>query len=346
MPSPVRTDQVYPLSLTELAFIVIFLILLLTGWMILKTGEEKDAALIQRDEALARAAALAGAEEALERLENLDLSLRQSKAEILKIFVEKGAGNPNEMLTALVKKSEAEAENHLLKQRVEDLDARLSTLEEIREIVEVAANTAGGTERKSATPKDWDFAKADILAAVEFKRALEQVSGEPIAPHRERETAQGYAEAMRELRARHAEGRSGPELARENQDLRGQMAWMKQRLDARGGRDYPPCWVEPDTGKPRYLLTITIQESGLRVEPAWSPERNADAARLPGIENLAGAGTLSLAAFQARTRLLEADSRKNNCRHYVRLINRAKNLDTFNRYRYAVEEFFYKFEIR
>jgi hypothetical protein len=338
-----RTDQVYQLTLTELAFIVIFLILLLTGWMIVKTEDEKTALLKQRDEALAE---LSGSGEKLARLEELHESLRQTEADIRRILVEERRGNPDELLSELVAKSRIVAQNRQLERRIEDLDAQLSALREIRSIVEEAANSAGGGEGKTQgeAVAGREAARAEILSALVFKRALEQASGKAVERRRERETAQTYAEALRERPTQPAD--AARRLARENEDLRGQMAWMQNRLAARGGRDYPPCWAEPGTGRPQYLLAIEIRDGGLKIEPAWPPERADEARRLPGVDSLAGAGTVSLSAFRARTQPLDADSRQKNCRHYVRLVNRVKNLDVFNRHRYAVEEFFYKFEAR
>jgi hypothetical protein len=260
-----RADQVYQLTLTELAFIVIFLILLLAGWMSVKTEREKEAAVRQREEALSRLAELAKDNGAAARLEHLHESLRRAEQDIRQLLAGQGIAHPDDIVSELVKKGRAEAENWRLQQRIEDLDAQLSALEEIR---------------------------------------------------------------------------------KENRDLRAQAAWMRNQLDARGGRDYPPCWVEENTGKPQYLFTIEIRDGGLRIDPAWPPERNGDARQLPGMDGLAGAGPLTIPVFRARVQALDEDSKTKNCRHYVRLVNRVGSLAAFNRQRYAVEEFFYKFEIR
>jgi hypothetical protein len=336
-----RPDAIYQLTLTELAFVVIFLILLLTGWMVVKSEDDKAAALAERDAALARAAELATHVEAPEQMEQLRQALEQTKADILNTLTRHGAAHPGELLSKLVEKTQAEAENQRLKQRIADLDAQLSALAEIQNAIAAAAQTNGDTAAAR------DQARNEALSALSFKQALEQAAGEPVPRHREQETAQAYAQARKDARAAASgQGEGAPDVARENQDLRGQVAWMRQRLEANGGRDYPPCWADPVTGKPQYLLSIVIQEGGLGITPAWPPERGSDAARLPGIDGLANAGALSLGTFQARARPLDQDSRAHNCRHYVRLLNRAKSLESFNRYRYAVEEFFYKFEVR
>ena len=43
---------------------------------------------------------------------------------------------------------------------------------------------------------------------------------------------------------------------------------------------------------------------------------------------------------------IDQHSRKNSCRHYVLMRNHVNDLQMFNRYRYAVENYFYKLELR
>jgi hypothetical protein len=342
-----RADQVYQLTLTELAFIVIFLILLLAGWMSVKTEREKEAAVKQRDEALAKLAELTEDNGAAARLEYLHESLRRAEQDIRQLLAGQGSAHPDDIVSELVKQGRAEAESRRLRKRIEDLDAQLSALEEIRKIVDESASEAsGGGDAEKAHSSGRDSARAEMLAALKFKRAVEKELGDAIAPGREREKALEYAEAVRAVRAGPADSGSVQQLAKENRDLRAQAAWMRSQLDARGGRDYPPCWVEENTGKPQYLFTVEIRDGGLRIDPAWPPERNGDARRLPGMDGLAGAGPLGISAFRARVQALDEDSRAKNCRHYIRLVNRVGSLAAFNRHRYAVEEFFYKFEIR
>ncbi|CAL1240812.1 hypothetical protein [Candidatus Methylocalor cossyra] len=289
MPVPGRPDRIYPLTLAELAFIIIFLILVLTGGMMVK-GKGGD-----------REALPAGPPPALSA----------------------PGDDPDRILSALVRK----AEGQRLRQRIEDLEARLSALEEV----------------KQRLPENPEPAAAELASALVFKRALERAAGEPIPPGREAELAAAYAEARR---ARPGGPDGVAQLARENRDLRAQLAWRESQAASRGGRDFPPCWVDGVTGKPQYLFAIEIRPRGLGIAPAWPAERDQDAAQLPGVAELAGAGVLPLAQFRARVAPLDAHSRRHHCRHYVRLINRVTDLATFNRQRYAVEEFFYKYEPR
>lgn len=334
-------DPIYPLTLTELAFIIIFLVLLLTGWLVVQAEQERDAALGQRDAALAQLRG-PGAEDTAAALAAREAALRQAEAELRALLAASGGADPDGLVSELVRKAAAEAENQRLRRRVDDLDAQLSALEAVRRVVEEAASEqSGGTA--AADPAGRRAAAEALLSALEFQRQLAAASGETLARGREREQAGRFADAWRTLR-----GQAGDpgRLLRENRDLRARAAWLQGQLEARGGRDYPPCWAEEATGKPQYLFTIALLDSGLRVEPAWPPERAAEAEALPGVAALAGAGTLPAAVFRNRVAALDADSRGKNCRHYVRLANRVRNLAIFNRLRYAVEDFFYKFEIR
>lgn len=70
---------------------------------------------------------------------------------------------------------------------------------------------------------------------------------------------------------------------KENADLRGQVAFFKRRLEAKGGRDCPPCWAT-ESGSPEYLFFIELAPTGVVVKPSWPPHREADAGAFPGID--------------------------------------------------------------
>jgi hypothetical protein len=345
MRTPHRADPIYPLTLTELAFIVIFLILLLTGWMVVKTQDEREAAVRRKEEALARLDALSEPK-ALERLEAREASLRRAEQDLRRLLAGQGNADPEALVSALVNQAGAEAEHQRLQQRVEDLDAQLSALAEIRKLVEEAVTGGPSGDVAGSDRSGRESAALELRSALEFKRSVEKETGEPLGLGREREQAVRYASALRAAQAGTGDAAGIEQLVRDNRDLRARAAWLRGQLEARGGRDYPPCWAEETSGKPQYLFTIELRDGGLRVEPAWPPERGAEAERTPGVAALVGAGSLSVPAFRARVQPLDEDSKAKHCRHYVRLANRVQSLATFNRLRYAVEEFFYKFEIR
>jgi hypothetical protein len=119
---------------------------------------------------------------------------------------------------------------------------------------------------------------------------------------------------------------------------------LTNKINARGGRDYPPCWVD-QAGNIQYIFKIDIRDGGLLISKAWPPERETDARSLPTEALLTGA-LQTIPVFRNRTYPLDKLCRQQNCRHYVILDNHVNTLDTFNKHRFAVEEFFYKYEIR
>jgi hypothetical protein len=95
-----------------------------------------------------------------------------------------------------------------------------------------------------------------------------------------------------------------------------------------------------------FLLTVEIGPDGLRVSPAWPETRQADAMALPGASRFSQPNALSLVQFASDMQGVDRISRERNCRHYVYIKNRVNDLGLFNRSRYAIENFFYKLELR
>ncbi|MEZ5664695.1 MAG: hypothetical protein R3E94_14370 [Burkholderiaceae bacterium] len=133
---PRKTDQVFPVSLSEIAFTLVFLLMLLLGFMVLREREENDEAkarialLEQRQLEPLAAAAVASAMTAAQS------SLAQTMAQA-------GAGSPEQvaqMVQEFINAGEQEARQLLLQQEVLDLTRRLVALEELRNRVEQAGH--------------------------------------------------------------------------------------------------------------------------------------------------------------------------------------------------------------
>lgn len=127
-----------------------------------------------------------------------------------------------------------------------------------------------------------------------------------------------------------------------NEDLRGQLAAYEDRF-GHGGRDHPPCWARPDTGRVEYLLSITIREDGLLVEPAWPGDREQPAHALPGVEAMLGSLSLDEFGSRADEVLAWSDAQEPPCRHYVRVADRTATKETFKRSLLTIERYFYKY---
>ncbi len=135
-------------------------------------------------------------------------------------------------------------------------------------------------------------------------------------------------------------------LRKENVDLRGQVAFLKKRLDARGGRDYPPCWAD-ESGKVEFLFAIELRSDSVMVTPAWPVKREADAKALVGIST-ALAEAHSYSRFPAAVQGILNWSKAQNpeCRHYVQLKSSIPDAVRSDRARLMVESYFYKVEVR
>ena len=137
------------------------------------------------------------------------------------------------------------------------------------------------------------------------------------------------------------------EVARkENSDLRGQVAFFKRRLEARGGRDHPPCWAN-ESGAPEYLFSLELNPTGIVVQPAWPAHREPDARSLPNIET-ALQSPVSLADFARSIQGIFNASKAADpqCRHYVSIKNTIADAVASDRARLSVENYFYIYEAR
>jgi hypothetical protein len=106
-------------------------------------------------------------------------------------------------------------------------------------------------------------------------------------------------------------------------------------------------------GRVRDRFTVRGQSTGKRfvVEATTVHHVAQDACRLllpkrRGRYGLLNAKGLSLAEFNGLMQGIDQKTRAANCRHYVILDNHVGDLTTFNRLRFGVENFFYKYEKR
>jgi hypothetical protein len=127
-----RSDQVFQLSLTEIAFTIAFILLLLLGYLVMRESEAKKSA----EAALSRVQDLGAAQKAF------DEASRRLKEDL------KGTGsiNPDEVISRLVADSRAVADRDRLQVKVKDLEAQISALAEVKQAVADVAKEAGKKE--------------------------------------------------------------------------------------------------------------------------------------------------------------------------------------------------------
>jgi hypothetical protein len=405
-----RNDQVFQLSLTEIAFTIAFILLLLLGYLVFK--EESQRKLAEAE--LAKVQSAEGATAALDA----------AKTAIKATLQGTGVGSPDDVITKLIAVEEVRAERDRLKKRVEDLDAKLTALEELRKRLEdagragrpdttsdevttalalqdqvrkaideaesippplpasaaqpagspaSAATSASGVAlaagsgktspaESAAKPNTIDASlnvsrarrDAEALAKVrqaisatgELKKQLKAQLNKEVPPGQEAQIVREVVSAAKGYGELAKVGVNPEQIKRENSDLRGQVAFLKNRLDARGGRDFPPCWADED-GKVEFLFSVELKPDTVVLTTAWPPRRETAARALPGIAELL-AGPHSNQDFVNRIQGIFNWSRHRDpeCRHYVQLRSTIADAVQSDRARLLVENFFYKTEIR
>ena len=385
-----QNDQVFQLSLTEIAFTITFLLLLLLGYLVFKEQTERLAAEAKLEK--------------VQRIEQATAALDSAKSQLAAQLQGAGIENPDEVISKLIAAEEARMERDQLRQRIDDLDAQLTALTELKNQLEQAtasvrpelmqdqilsalamqeqvrnaveqsqealsssqgATTSGVDASQAASAQQGgESASAPVNSAMSDKEALtvvrEALSStsnlkRQLKDKLDKDLSAGNQNQIIDELVSAAKGYSdmvqaglNPDaMKKENSDLRGQVAFLKNRLDARGGRDHPPCWADEKTGKVEYLFSIEVSNNAVAVSPAkWTTRRATEAKELPGIEAVL-AGPHSNEAFVNKIQGIFNWSKAQNpeCRHYVELRNTISDGAQSDRARRMVENFFYKFEV-
>ena len=309
-----RDDQVFQLSLTEIAFTIAFLMLLLLGYALVR--EERG-----REQAEAALAAARRDTDAADARRELDTALKAA-----------GLEANDKTISALVEASRLREERDRLKRRADDLDARLTALVELRRQI-AAATPASAPETLRREVESALALQGRVREVFDSDTGPPELGAPPAA------SAPLVERVVRALRAT-----SGADA--ENADLRGQVAFLRKELGGRGGRDFPPCWAD-DGGHVEFLFGVALTPAGITLAPAWPARREAAAHALPGLDAAVG-GPWSNEEFVRRTRPLLADSqgRSPECRYYVTLRSTVADAVQSDRERLAVEGVFYKVEER
>lgn len=372
-----NNDQVFQLSLTEIAFTIVFILLLLLGYLVFKEQSDRLAA----EAALSRIQTAASATEAL----------NAAKASLATVLQKSGSSNPDDVITRLIAADEVRAERDRLKQQVEDLDAKLTALTELQnqlektaksekpdvtkeeiesalilreKILKIVEQETGEKAHSSEKAKTTELAnpvmKAKerrlkealdrltqaITATEELKKQLKKQLDKELVPGKEVQTVEEVVSAAKSF-GELSKGGSNPEaIKKENSDLRGQVAFLKNRLDARGGRDFPPCWAN-ENGKVEFLFSIETKPDSVVLSPAWPPRREAAARALPGMaETLAVAHSNKDFVSSIQGVFNWSKKQDPECRHYVQLKSSITDAVQSDRARLMVENYFYKVEAR
>jgi hypothetical protein len=358
-----KNDQIFQLSLTEIVFCIVFILLLLLGYQVINEQQARKEA-----------------ENALALVQSVDDTRRRmedARAGLVTVLSKAGATAPNEVITKLVEEQKMREERDRLRKQVEDLDAKLTALTELQKLIErgtgdkaesaKAAVTdalilqavvqkelgepdANQTKKAGDTRKEpastLNAAKQAIATANTFRVEVKSKLSLESNPMTEGQTVVDIVDAAKSFGELNKGGANVAGIKKENSDLRGQVAFLKRRLDARGGRDYPPCWAD-ESGKVEFLFAIELKDDAVVVTPAWPTKRDADAKALPDIQRVLEA-PFSLVQFPERVLGVFNWSKKQDpeCRHYVQLRSTISDAVRSDRARLMVENYFYKVELR
>jgi len=362
-----KHDQVFQLSLTEIAFTLVFILLLLLGYLVVREQTARQAAEI----ALAEAQQLTSNTQSLER----------AKIELEEALTSAGA-SPAELDETISRLSEAQqikAEKQQLYEQVKDLDAKLTAMTELKTALESAAQkedvleeellsaltlqnevrkavadapTSSKTEGKERLNVEQSRSEMlrEVREALEttklLKSQLMEKLGTSMLPGQKAQVIEALVDSARIQKEAIKNAPNFDAARKENADLRGQVAFYKRRLEARGGRDYPPCWAS-ESGSPEFLFAVELTPSGVYTSPSWPPHRETDARALPGLP-AALQSPQSLEEFVRSVQGIFNASKTADpqCRHYVLLKSSISEAVASDRARLTVENYFYKSEAR
>ncbi len=352
-----RNDQVFQLSLTEIAFIIAFLLMFLLGTLLVKANNEKDRL----------------AKELASRpvVDFTPAELKEAQQMLVDTVSRLQISKPEEIISALVEESRAREEAARLKQLLQEQEARLTALEELQKAIDKEGKGQGDaalrqkiqealaltsqlkeqlakTTDNPETLEDMQVLAEKAAAAIDSNSRLEKMLQEnpalaELPGKNAEEKLQQLLEEHEQLAAIKADEGSSLQLKQENSNLKGQVEYFKRQVG--NGKGIPPCWVDA-SGRAQLLLSVDLRENDLLVERAWPAEREAEALALPNMQKILAAPETSYGGFLATTKSIYDQSVAQNCRHYVKLKSSISDAVLSDRQRLQIEGYFYKQEVR
>ena len=357
-----KSDQIFQLSLTEIAFILVFILMFLLGSMVVLAHQENQTL---KDEL-----------KSLVGIDDKEADIDKASRLLEEVLSANNIKNPEEIIKNLVESANSQEEVSRLKQLIIDQDIKITALGEIQKAIDTAKSQGDEAlvqkqiEESLSLSKELKEQLQARLESPEDKAVFEDVGhvaekakelievitklensfkDDPLlaalpgdAPEQKFES---LVREYQEIDALKKDGSNPILVKKENSDLKGQIQFLKNRLEANGGKDFPPCWAD-ENGKVQFLLTVELHEGELNVARAWPDSREADARALPNIDAVMATASKDYPAFLSAVRPISDLSRKLSCRHYVRIKNMISDAVTSDRRRLSVEDYFYKVEVR
>ena len=135
-------------------------------------------------------------------------------------------------------------------------------------------------------------------------------------------------------------------LMQRQKDILGQNVNLRNKLKKVGnGLDHPPCWAHPDTGAIEYLYDVIINEESLEFLPGWPQSRDAQAMNDNNILMILGQYKTNKDLWGKSIEIYR-DSVALSCRHFVRIYDHALSKHSFKSYLLGIESHFYKLLMR
>lgn len=357
-----NNDQVFPTSLSEIAFTLVFMLILLLGYMFLT--EQKQRLVLQRklDNVVGQTESHIAANHALEK----------ARIQFEKEMAAAGHPSPDSITTKLVEASNIQVERERLQKEMQDLKERLSALsvlwekiekagigrtdkiarEEIERTLELKEDVRklAANQSELGTPPETrqmlERVKDAVAAIKTLKQEAKSQLGMDVNPGQESAVVRSLIDGAPKPSGINRESRSAGTLIAENEKLRGQIQYFTNRGDLRG-LDHPPCWTDAN-GKIEFLFKVETRPDGFNTTKAWPINREQDALSLPNIEQALVSGPSKVAGFSAVMQPILDWSKAQNpeCRHFVYLSTTVVDADARDNARKVVEGFFYKLEVK
>lgn len=361
-----HNDQVFPVSLAEIAFTLILILMLLLGFMFLQEREARDTAEQRLQDAIAQQNGEA-------TLPLVDAARQALQAELQRA----GAKNPELLVEQITAAGARAGQISRLQQEVLDLTKRLVALDEFRSRLESAGHESDpaltreqvekalvlqnevermlaehrqGAERAEPATARQENATRIVSQALAATRELHKQSREklqrPISPGQEpvaiREIVAAAGDAMQERTS----GSSIGDMQAANEKLQTQLRFYEKR-DKLRGLDHPPCWMDHES-RIEYIFNVQTVAEGILVSRGWPAHREADARASEGFNALMGRTGTALTPEQfaaAAKPYLDYGRRQSpECRHFVYLSSTISNADKRDEARRLVNSVFYILE--
>lgn len=369
-------DQVFPISLSEIAFTLVFLLMLLMGYMIHREQKEKTD-LQEQLKAVKQTQSAVAAQAALDK----------ARVDFEQAMAAASHPSPQDITKKLVEASDVQVERDRLRKEIQDLNGRMTAMEALRQKIEKVGASRGDmvtreeieqalnlqeeirklAAEQSPLPKDQKKSQPQVQVQtsnpLDTKQAIERVKdaiaatntlreqakselGIDINPGEEPTVVRQVVEGAKVAAAVAADQNSPGYMKTELEKLRGQIQYFTNR-DKFRGLDHPPCWADAN-GKIEYLFTVETRPDGFITTKAWPANREQDARSLPNIDQALIAGIVNRATFAATMQPILDWSKKQDpeCRHFVHLATTISNADDRDNSRKFLEGFFYKLEVK